>query len=140
MLLSIILVVLAAAAFVARYRSKQVPRPKAPVTTYSAERVPRPRKRGRAKEQIQADQAQYACELRKKATESFEADRERALYIGSKKYIWRTSGDSDVCDVCAKNSGKRFFWRANLAHGHPGECDACPSGHCRCYAEAVVPD
>ena len=102
-------------------------------------RVPVPRRRGRTPEQREADDKEYARQLRLKFTAGFEETRRQAQSIGSKKYIWRSCGDFDVCPVCAKKDGKRFAWDITPKGGHAGCSDSCPEGWCRCYAEPVLP-
>jgi hypothetical protein len=69
---------------------------------------------------------------------SAEQLRKGALRAGSKKYIWRTSGDGNVCPECAKNEGKLFAWDEPPIGGHPGETACCSSEWCRCFAEPIV--
>lgn len=71
---------------------------------------------------------------------SFELTKRRALRVKSPGYVWRSSGDTDVCPVCAANNGKFFKWSAPPACGHPGVHHKCPEGLCRCWAEPIVPD
>jgi uncharacterized protein with gpF-like domain len=100
-----------------------------------------PPKRNRKKftdEEIEADQKRYAEEMRRNSIAHSEFDRNRALSIGCKSYIWRAAGDGDTCAECARNNGKRFSYRRRPKIGHPGE-HACPMGWCRCYAEPNVP-
>lgn len=100
----------------------------------------RPTRKRKTDAEFEQAMARYIGELRTKASAAFQRDRASAQYVGSKFYTWRISGDSDVCDVCKANNGKKYRWTAKVAHGHPGECTACPAGYCRCYAEAVIPD
>ena len=101
-------------------------------------RVRRPKKSGSA-EEIRADEDRYLADMRLRSTQAFLRDRKNAVGIGSKKYIWRTCGDGDVCRACERNEGERFLWEQSPAIGHPGECQVCEIGFCRCYAEAVLP-
>jgi len=96
-----------------------------------------PKKRGKAPEEFQADLAKFRAELRRKSEAGFRYSRRRAVAIGSRYYIWRTSRDSGVCDVCQSREGKKFSWHAEPTHGHAGATDCCPDGYCRCYPEAV---
>lgn len=77
-------------------------------------------------------------QIREKGIAMAQLTQRRAEYIGATHYIWRTAGDGDVCEVCAKRNGKRFAWKNPPLHGHPAECDACPQGWCRCYAEPII--
>lgn len=73
------------------------------------------------------------------AKASFENTRVQAHRAGATHYRWRTCGDSDVCEQCRKNDGRRFaFRKPPRATGHPGEGRCCGHGHCRCYAEPIV--
>jgi Phage Mu protein F like protein len=81
---------------------------------------------------------EYCEEMRTKFRVSAEQLRKAAVRTGSKKYIWRTSGDGEVCPECAKNEGKRFSWDAPPVGGHPGETACCSAGWCRCFAEPIV--
>ena len=104
-----------------------------------AVRVQRPRKKGRSKEEQEADWQSYCQQMRKTMGAGFQRDRQNALGVGSTKYIWRSTGDTDVCIACAKKNGRRFTWTSGLSGGHPDESDSCETGWCRCYAEAVIP-
>lgn len=103
-----------------------------------ATRVQRPKVRGRTPEQRAADLAEYHRQLQAKGRATFERDRSNARLAGSVKYRWRSCNDSDVCPRCAKNNGRLFSWDVEPAGGHPGCAAGCPSGSCRCYAEAVL--
>ena len=103
-------------------------------------RVPVPKRRGRTPAQIQADETRYNIEMRARSQYAFERIRGQAGLAGSKRYIWRTCGDADVCSTCAKKEGKRFAWDVPPPRGgHPGDCADCSVGFCRCYAEPVLP-
>ncbi|MGR7993826.1 phage minor head protein [Xanthobacter sp. ZOL 2024] len=78
--------------------------------------------------------------MRLRGSVAFDRTKSRAEYIGSKGYRWRSAGDSDVCDICAKNNGKFFKWNAPPPCGPPGTHSLCPDGHCRCYAEPDIPN
>lgn len=87
-----------------------------------------------------ADNTAYYAELADGARRSFENVRRRAECVGAKYYIWRTSGDSDVCEACNKKNGKRVrFDKPPVKTGHPGSGKCCPNGHCRCFASPVLP-
>jgi len=65
----------------------------------------------------------------------------RAEYIGSREFIWRTSGDSDVRPSHRALNGKTFLW------SNPPVCDppnyrALPGAiwNCRCYPEVILLD
>ena len=74
------------------------------------------------------------------ARASFENTRKQALKAGCTYYLWRSCGDSDVCEHCRHQNGKRFRFSAPPAvTGHPGDGRCCPHGLCRCYAEPVLP-
>jgi hypothetical protein len=103
-------------------------------------RVRPPRKKARTAEERKADWHQYCQEMQSVFRASFQRDRKNALAAGSTKYVWRSSGDEDVCPACAKKNGRRFAWNSPPVGGHPGESGCCPSGWCRCYAEAVIAD
>jgi hypothetical protein len=105
-----------------------------------ATRVPAPRKRGRTTEERKGDWDQYCREMRAKSRAIFERDRRNALAAGSTMYIWRSCGDEDVCAACASKNEKRFAWNSIPIGSHPGQSDCCPSGWCRCYAEALIAD
>lgn len=71
----------------------------------------------------------------------------RAQYAGSIKYIWRTSGDSDVRHGHAEMNGEVCEWanpplvnegtekKPNYMRHHPGTV-----WNCRCYAEPILPE
>jgi len=103
-------------------------------------RIPIPRKKGRTKEQQAADWLKYCGEVRTQFKQSAERNRRNALLVGSKQYIWRSSGDGDVCPECAKKDGKRFSWKRPPPGGHPGETTCCSGEWCRCIAEAIIPE
>lgn len=56
-----------------------------------------------------------------------------AVYLGSRKYIWRTMCDDRVRPEHAAREGKKFSYSTPPAGGAPG--DAC---NCRCEAEAIL--
>ncbi|MDE2134687.1 MAG: hypothetical protein KGM97_06725 [Alphaproteobacteria bacterium] len=101
--------------------------------------VKKSRRRRRSKEEILADRKRLATRLRKQGAASFRQERAQAHRVGSRLYIWRSAGDSDVCPACAASDGKRFDWNVSPPHGHPGEAECITNGYCRCYAEAVLP-
>lgn len=98
------------------------------------------RRKRRTAEEIAADGERFAQRMRELGRKYFEDARGKGLFVGSKKYIWRTAGDLDVCPTCAKNAGKRFSWSSPPPNGHPGEGECSTNGYCRCYAEPVIPD
>lgn len=99
----------------------------------------KPRRKRRANEEVLADQKRIAGRLRKQGAASFRQERAQARRVGSRSYIWRSVGDSDVCSVCVANNGKQFNWNVSPPHGHPGEGECSTNGYCRCYAEVVLP-
>lgn len=143
MLILSVLIAIVAIGYLAfgRWRRQQhdVTPPEAFIDMVPRPRVVQPKKRGRTTEEVKQDQERYIRELRENAAASFQQSRARAQHIDSKFYIWRSSKDSDVCDVCRAREGERFRWTAKPPHGHPGECTACPSGYCRCWPETVIP-
>jgi SPP1 gp7 family putative phage head morphogenesis protein len=68
-----------------------------------------------------------------------ELTRARAEHVGSKGYIWRTAGDSDVRPSHKAMAGKYVAWEVpptlDGMVGHAGEFP-----NCRCYPEPVIPD
>ena len=82
---------------------------------------------------------EYYRALAKNSQETFRNARIDAKNLGSKHYIWKTCGDSDVCPACSKNQGKKFLFSKAPEGGHPGAGTHCKHGHCRCYAEVVIP-
>ena len=100
----------------------------------------RPASRNGTREEVEADAKRYLAEMRLRGFQAFERDRGKARPLGSKLYIWRSCGDGDVCPACAGNNGKQFPWTKAPPSGHPGECETCSVGFCRCYAQAVLPD
>lgn len=103
-------------------------------------RVAPVKRKGRTSVQIQEDSLRWIRETREHCRQSFDRDKQHAIHIGSKYYLWRTSKDGDVCPACAKNNGKRFRWDQAPPHLHPGHSEVCKEGYCRCYAQAVLPD
>jgi hypothetical protein len=81
--------------------------------------------------------SEYRDAMRSNLRLSAEQLRKGALRAGSKRYIWRTSGDGSVCPKCAKNEGKLFSWDEPPIGRHPGETASCSSEWCRCYAEPI---
>lgn len=55
------------------------------------------------------------------------------LYVGSKKYIWRTVGDGRVRTEHKERDGKVFYYDKPPKDGHAGF-----PPRCRCYQEAIV--
>ncbi len=98
------------------------------------------RRKRRTPEEITADNERFAKQMRKGFRKATQEVREKALYIGSTEYIWRTALDSDVCPTRAKNEGKRFSWNSPPPNGHPGGGECRTNGYCRCYPESVIPD
>lgn len=63
----------------------------------------------------------------------------RALSVGSRSYIWRTVGDSDVRPSHREMNGKVVEWAdPPELDGMVGHAGALPN--CRCYAEPIIPD
>ncbi len=84
--------------------------------------------------------AAYNAEMRKRNKASFAFNKKRATNIGVTHYVWRSTGDSDVCEVCKANDGKVFAYSENPEHGHAG-CGNCKTnGYCRCYDEPILPE
>ena len=81
----------------------------------------------------------YVKKLRENSTASFDETKERAVSIGCTHYIWRSCEDEAVCVVCSTNNGRKFRWDYPHHHGHPGSGCRSHDGHCRCYAEPVIP-
>ncbi len=88
-------------------------------------------------EEIEADADRYKKEMREKFSYISKFDRDRALSIGCKSFIWRTAKDGSVCTECARNEGRRFSYKNPPKIGYPGDHE-CPMGWCRCYAEPIV--
>lgn len=63
----------------------------------------------------------------------------RAEHVGSREYVWRTSGDTDVRPSHKKMNAVVVLWSApptlDKLTGHAG---ALPN--CRCYPEPIIPD
>lgn len=57
----------------------------------------------------------------------------QASYIGSKKYIWRTSKDNRVREIHREREGKIFYYDSPPPDGNPG----MPI-RCRCEDEAII--
>ena len=55
------------------------------------------------------------------------------LYVGAKKYIWRTVGDGRVRTEHRERNGKIFYYSRPPKDGHAGF-----PPRCRCYQEAVL--
>ncbi len=102
-------------------------------------RVPVPKRRGKSNAQRAADDGKYSEQLRLKSRAAFAQTRANAAKAGSTRYIWRTCGDADVCLFCAGKDGKKFNWDAKPGQAHPGDCEQCSVGHCRCFAEPILP-
>ncbi len=102
-------------------------------------RVRPPRRRG-PPEEIKADEGRYLGEMNRMNEALFLRTRAQAMRAGSKKYIWRTCADGDVCPACARNNGKRFSWDAPPGNPFPGRGGTCSVGYCRCFPEAILPD
>lgn len=65
----------------------------------------------------------------------------RAMFIGSKGYIWRTTGDADVRDRHKHLEGKFIPWGRPPIAGENGERYHAGAGpNCRCTPEPVIPD
>lgn len=61
----------------------------------------------------------------------------RATRIGSRGYIWRTSGDSDVRHSHAQMNGQYVDWaKPPTLDGMTGHAGQFPN--CRCYCESIV--
>ena len=89
-------------------------------------------------EQIEADADRYKKEMREKMASISKFDRERALSVGCKSFIWRAVKDAGTCTECAANDGRRFSYEKPPKIGYPGDHD-CPTGWCRCFAEPIIP-
>lgn len=87
---------------------------------------------------LRTDPSAEAGQIRRKNSKLFAFERMRAESVEATHYRWRTSGDSDVCEVCAGRNGRMFAYWAEPEHGHAGLCTACPQGWCRCIAEPVI--
>ena len=84
--------------------------------------------------------AAFNAEMRKRNKSVFALDKKRAISIGVTHYVWRSTGDADVCEICKANDGKVFAYNEKPEHGHAG-CGNCKTnGYCRCYAEAILPE
>lgn len=57
----------------------------------------------------------------------------QANYVGSKKYIWRTSQDNRVREEHAKREGEIFYYARPPKDGNPGMAIRC-----RCTAEPII--
>ncbi|ACR28716.1 Putative bacteriophage protein [Burkholderia glumae BGR1] len=123
-----------------RYRRRTRSQQKKQASIDLSARTPPPRRSGMSAEEIIADESRYLAEVHAKGKSAFERDRNNAITIGSKYYIWRTCGDGSVCDACAKNEGLRFSWKRSPSIGHPGFHLCSTDQPCRCYAETVIPD
>ncbi len=134
-LLALLVAVAAIAWFIrTKWRS---PISQAKNTLRSSKKVSVPRSK-RTEIKIRADEELYLANLRQSGQATFLRDKQNAISIGSRNYIWRTCKDGDVCPTCKKKHGKRFSWETAPSGGHPGFCETCTVGHCRCYAEAEL--
>lgn len=84
------------------------------------------------------DPEKAAQMMRQKARAQSVFSAKQAAMAGATHYRWRTAGDGDVCAACATRNGRRFAWAAPPPGGHPGACETCTGGWCRCYAETIV--
>ena len=121
------------------FKRKEPPRQIGADSTKNSPNPKKQRKPRRTREQIEEDERQLAARLRERFSLTFERDREQALYAGSTGYIWRSSGDGDVCSACARKNGKRFRWTETPKGGHPGTFSECDVGYCRCFVEPIFP-
>ena len=68
--------------------------------------------------------------------------KKRAKSVGSKGYIWRTVGDSDVRESHAKMEGVYVDWdnppTIDGIKGHPSERRLIDK--CRCFEDPVLPE
>jgi len=55
------------------------------------------------------------------------------LYVGAKKYLWRTVGDGRVRTEHKERNGKIFYYNRPPKDGHAGF-----PPRCRCYQEAIL--
>ena len=109
----------------------------------SMKRRVRPPSRSRSLTEAEkaADLIRYTQEMQAQNADIWAFNRTRVEKIGCTKYIWRSSQDSDVCDLCRRNNGKRFSYATAPKGGHPGDGHLCSTGEvCRCYAEPVIPN
>ena len=110
--------------------------------TIRSPRIARPKAhhadgRKKSTEERQSELHNYHARLAKDGSNRSKADELRQKRAGATHYIWRSCLDSDVCETCKKNDGKKFSWNNSPKSGHPGEGKCCPEGICRCYAEAI---
>lgn len=64
----------------------------------------------------------------------------RARSVGSKGYIWRTSGDGDVRESHAEMEGQYVAWDSPPTLSDGTTTHAGQIYNCRCYAEPVLDD
>lgn len=74
------------------------------------------------------------------ARTAFAMTKARAVHLGSKGYIWRTSKDSDVRHSHKQMEGTYIEWDAPPTLSDGTTTHAGCIYNCRCWAEPVLPD
>lgn len=92
----------------------------------------------RTKDEIRHDRDATQKAAGVNARKIARADMIKAKRVGSPGYIWHSIGEG-ACECCAKNNGKKFRWDKPPETGHPGEGKLCKNGHCKCWAEVIIP-
>lgn len=125
-------------------KSNKKKREDALVTSYNHnKRIPYPKKKHadgskKTEQEYKDDMNLYFEKLSVNGKAYAKVEKIKQTRAGITHYIWRSSGDGDVCSDCKKNNGKKFSWDRPPKTGHPGEGTCCPNGHCRCYPEAKI--
>jgi len=63
----------------------------------------------------------------------------RSVEVGSKAYIWRTAGDSDVRESHAEMEGEVVMWDSPPTLSDGTTTHAGQIYNCRCFAEPIIP-
>ena len=103
-------------------------------------KIRHPTEEGLTRQDYALEKQAYWNALRERVSYSFRCDRARAVQLGSKSYVWQSSGaDGGACKRCQSLQGKEFAWGSPPEGGHPGESACCEIGWCRCWANPVLP-
>jgi len=95
-----------------------------------------PRKRDVTPEEYELALQRAKDQRRANGIWTFERSKAQGLTVGARRYRWRTSGDSDVCDYCKSKADRTFSWEHD--HDHPGAHQCSEIDSCRCYAEPII--
>lgn len=99
----------------------------------------KPKRRGKPKEQYEAEYAAYCAAMRSRNARISAYNRLRAMAVGITEYEWLASHMPLDCARARQNDDKVFSFATPPPGGHPAEGECGAADWCRCLTKPLMP-